>query len=75
MCTSPKSLFRETLSQLSNIDAMFTRELSILQHPTVLIDQFYYVHMPPRTHVQTFEQYANYLWCVNFMRQNEILKK
>ena len=47
MGASVKSLFRDTLSQLPNIEpSMFTPELPSLRRPTILIDLLYYVHIP-----------------------------
>ena len=64
MRTSAKSLFRNTISQLPNLESMFTSELPPLEHPTVVVDLLYYLHMPPPADINTFEQHVNYLWSV-----------
>ena len=49
---------------------MFTSQLPPLEQPTILIDLLYYLHMPPPSHVITFEQYATHLWslCVQIFK-------
>ena len=63
MRSSQKSLFRNTVVQLPTLEQMFVSQLPPLEHPTVLIDLLY-VHMPPPSHINTFEQYVSYLWSV-----------
>ena len=64
MRSSQKSLFRNTVAQLPNLEQMFMSQLPPLERPTVLVDLLCYVYMPPPSHINTFEQYVNYLWSV-----------
>ena len=64
MRSCAKSMYKNTLSKLPDLDSMFTTQLPPLEQPTVIIDLLYYLHMPAPSHISTFDQYAVYLWSI-----------